>query len=124
MAFLEINQCRGFARLHRLRVLSCQQKLFACLVTKATESEKTEVSRHPKANSCPINEYGVPLIPDKLRSKLFSNVSHNKKSEAATKQVSAIIQGVPNLPFDWRQSLFWDTMCVCVWTHLSLIVIF
>ena len=89
MVSLEIG--RGFvSRLHRLTASPCQQKLFATLVTKASSSssKKTKVARDSQDNSCPINEYGVPLIPDKLRTKLFSNVSRTKTSEAATKQVS------------------------------------
>ena len=90
MVSLEIKGCRGFVSLlHRLTASPCQHKLFATLVTKASSSsEKTKVYRNSEDNSCPINEYGVPLIPDKLRSKLFSNVSRSKISEAATKQVS------------------------------------
>ena len=89
---MEIRRCRGFVtRLHRLTASPCQQNLFATLVTKASpssSSEKTKLSRNSEDISCPVNEYGVPLIPDKLRSKLFSNVSRSKISEAATKQVS------------------------------------
>ena len=85
---LKLSQCRGhLCRLQRLKESACQPKLFSSLVTKTTVTKKTNTNKEKTDDMSPINEFGVPMISNKLRSKLFSKVSVVKRSEAASKQV-------------------------------------